>query len=713
MTPRSRHRSIETSLGATGSTWRAPGDSSGSGNQRIGYREKSVILTSALHEYRRLRDQGKPVSVGEFCEKFPDYRKSLLRLIDVEENLGDLGEIDDPFPQVGGEFLGFEILSDLGMGAIARVYLAAEPELGGRIVVIKVAADGTAEAATLGKLQHPNIVQVYSVKRDTESGMTAVCMPYQGSATLTDVLDLVFRDGRAPESAALILDVASRLADMQALRDDDLATSRPDPILAHGSFVDGVVHLGIQLAGALEYAHASGVLHRDLKPSNILLTPHGRPMLLDFNLSFDAAHDAMPRGGTLPYMAPEQIRASLRGEASSDATLDPRPDVFSLGVILYELLTGKLPYGGPPEQLGPEGASLWQLNAHETIPPSICQVNPRVPAPIAAAIERCLATAPSQRFSSLAEVSAALRTHFSHKQRAVRWFRRHRQWCRAALLVMVLVASAAGAYPFFRLPLHQRQYQAAVTAYDQRNYDQAISLVGPAIASHHDFAQALLLRGMCQEAKGRLKDATTDFEQVARIAPSAAVWDHLGCRSYRIGRMHDAAPQFDKAIQLQPNHAKLYLKYAIAASKLPAMSKQAETYATRAIELDGQLTEAYLIRAEIHIKSGNPDGAIRDFKTAISLSPNSRWVKLVVTEKLSSFASKRAELKDYIRNQLEQAVALGLSKKSLTFNNAYRIYVSEPWCIELLSRAGQGTEELKSPIQEMMVPSLPLEIERL
>src|SRR6185436_6231151 len=99
----------------------------------------------------------------------------------VEENLGDLGEFDDPFPQVGGEFLGFEILDDLGMGAIARVYLAAEPELGGRIVVIKVAADGTAEAATLGKLQHPNIVQVYSVKRDATSGMTAVCMPYQGS----------------------------------------------------------------------------------------------------------------------------------------------------------------------------------------------------------------------------------------------------------------------------------------------------------------------------------------------------------------------------------------------------------------------------------------------------------------------------------------------------------------------------------------------------
>ena len=438
MTRPSRHRSMRTSLAGNGSTWRTPNSGSGSGADRLGYREKSLVLTSALHEYRRLRDQGTPVSVGEFCERFPDYRKSLLRLIDVEENLGDLGDIDDPFPEVGGEFLGFEILDDLGMGAIARVYLAAEPELGGRIVVIKVSADGTAEAATLGKLQHPNIVQVYSVKRDATSKMTAVCMPYQGSATLTDVLDLVFRDGQAPASAAVILDVASRLADMEALRDDDLATSRPDPVLIRGSFVDGVVHLGIQLADALEYAHASGVLHRDLKPSNILLTPHGRPMLLDFNLAYDAAHDAMPRGGTLPYMAPEQIRASLKGEAASNVGLDPRPDVFSLGVILYELLTGKLPYGGPPEHLGPEAASLWQLNAHETSPPSIRAANPQVPVPIAAAIERCLAVVPSQRTSSLAELSQALRMHFSRKQRTVRWLHRHAMWCRAALIALAI-----------------------------------------------------------------------------------------------------------------------------------------------------------------------------------------------------------------------------------------------------------------------------------
>src|SRR5688500_7652272 len=99
MTRSSRQRSMGTSLAATGSTWRAPSATGASGGQTLGYREKSLILTSALHEYRRLRGQGKAVSAGEFCQKFPNYRKSLLRLIDVEDNLGDLGEMEDPFPE--------------------------------------------------------------------------------------------------------------------------------------------------------------------------------------------------------------------------------------------------------------------------------------------------------------------------------------------------------------------------------------------------------------------------------------------------------------------------------------------------------------------------------------------------------------------------------------------------------------------------------------
>ena len=94
-------------------------------------------------------------------------------------------------------------------------------------------------------------------------------------------------------------------------------------------------------------------------------------------------------------------------------------------------------------------------------------------------------------------------------------------------------------------------------AYEQREYDQAISLLAPAIDGRPDFANALLLRGMCHDSKNHRKEATQDFENVARIAPSAAIWDRLGCRSYLIGKMSDAASQFEKAIQLDPHNAKL------------------------------------------------------------------------------------------------------------------------------------------------------------
>ena len=100
-----------------------------------------------------------------------------------------------------------------------------------------------------------------------------------------------------------------------------------------------------RLADGLAHAHERGILHRDLKPANILMTDEGQPMLLDFNLSEDSEvrpGAAAAVGGTLPYMAPEHLEA-LRGGASPDA----RSDLYSLGVILYELLTVRRPFPVP------------------------------------------------------------------------------------------------------------------------------------------------------------------------------------------------------------------------------------------------------------------------------------------------------------------------------------------------------------------------------
>src|SRR5439155_9925527 len=116
------------------------------------------------------------------------------------------------------------------------------------------------------------------------------------------------------------------------------------------TYVDAILWIVGRLAEGLAHAHDRGILHRDLKPANVLLTDDGQPMLLDFNLSEDCklrGHAAAARvGGTLPYMSPEQLAAfSDRGRV-----VDARSDLYSLGLILYELLAGRSPF---PAMSGP------------------------------------------------------------------------------------------------------------------------------------------------------------------------------------------------------------------------------------------------------------------------------------------------------------------------------------------------------------------------
>ena len=107
------------------------------------------------------------------------------------------------------------------------------------------------------------------------------------------------------------------------------------------TYVDGVLKIAIQMAEALEAAHEQGILHGDLKPSNVLLTPEGRPLLLDFNLSQDFVRSPSVCGGTLPYMPPEYLRVLARhSEFKRDSEFNAAPDIYSFGALLYELLTG-------------------------------------------------------------------------------------------------------------------------------------------------------------------------------------------------------------------------------------------------------------------------------------------------------------------------------------------------------------------------------------
>src|SRR5262249_32829485 len=156
--------------------------------------------------------------------------------------------------------------------------------------------------------------------------------------TVQDAINVAFYSG-TPTDAKAILDGARFYS-----TPDELGPEREDAgqavSISRRSYVDGVIYVAIQIADALAYAHGQGVFHGDLKPSNVLLTTNGRPLLIDFNLGRDQRAEAGPRGGTLPYMAPEQLRDILSGQDSHDHHIGVRSEVYSFGALVYHLLTG-------------------------------------------------------------------------------------------------------------------------------------------------------------------------------------------------------------------------------------------------------------------------------------------------------------------------------------------------------------------------------------
>ena len=435
---------------------------------------RSVVLDLAYEEYCRRREDGDSPDPDAFCARFPTCKTSLRNLISAhrfmeESSLLSALEAAVSMPKPDEEFLGFTLRSPLGRGAFAQVFLATEAELGDRAVALKISAFGSAEAAILGRLRHDNIVPVYSVRRDPDTGLTAVVMPYLGGATLCDVLDRAFA-GTFPTRARVILDAARR-----ALPAGDLTPDRhpPDRLLERGTYVDGVVRLGVQLADALALTHGQGVLHRDLKPSNILLTPDGKPMLLDFNLSSDPRGSDQRLGGTLPYMAPEHLVATDPTGGGDASQVDARSDLFALGVILFELLTGAHPFGPIPGHL-----TFPQLRDHlrqrqEAGPRPLRQANPQVDRSLARLIERCLTFDPARRPQSAGELATALRRSLSRRRRGWRWAARHSRLVAGALVLALAVGAGAGYRSVQPDPQLRLRWEAGLAAQDRQQYGEA------------------------------------------------------------------------------------------------------------------------------------------------------------------------------------------------------------------------------------------------
>lgn len=263
-------------------------------------------------------------------------------------------------PYIGKRFGSYQIVEQIGQGGMATVFKAYQPSMD-RYVAIKILPSHltedetfvgrfTQEARTLARLEHPHILPVYDYGE--QEGITYLVMRYVKAGTLKDLI--------ARESP-LELEEAARI-------------------------------LG-QVGGAVDYGHSQGVVHRDIKPSNVLIDQHGNTFLTDFGVAKLVAETAQFTAsgaiiGTPAYMSPEQ---------SMGKPVDYRCDIYSLGVVLYELVTGRVPF----EAETPLAVLLKHIN--DPLPPPR-QIQPELPAAVERVILKATAKAPDDRFQSAQEM---------------------------------------------------------------------------------------------------------------------------------------------------------------------------------------------------------------------------------------------------------------------------------------------------------------------
>jgi serine/threonine protein kinase len=373
----------------------------------------------------------------------------------------------------------YEVIAPLGFGGFADVFHCQDLRLG-RDVAVKVLTKkgvGLEEARAAASLEHPHTVQVYDVS-ELGDGTPIMVFRYVEGETLEKRLNQA-KYRRLP------------------LDEDTLRIVR-------------------QVSEALDYAHEQGVIHRDVKPSNIILDPRGNAYLTDFGLAevkksekeTMMSEDVQRRlSGTIPYMAPEQLKEETRGDKHSD--------LYSLGVVVYEMLTGQLPYRGRDVGL------IYQITSSEPLPPTLA--NPELPHGAESVLLRALDKKPEKRYSScqtfaeeLEKATTAYVTASAQYERAQDLFR-SQKWRQALAVFEALEREAPGVKDtthYLEQLRHQVRllelYERAHKAMEQGNYQDALDTLNVLTQLAPDYKVEDIRRqareGLAQEEKRSLDE---------------------------------------------------------------------------------------------------------------------------------------------------------------------------------------------------------------
>jgi serine/threonine protein kinase len=306
----------------------------------------SDLIFEEFHVRRRCADDVDP---QEYIRRFPDQVEELRRLFSLDTAIAAstrAGRRGVPNIDVGDAVDDFDLLASLGEGAFGKVFLARQKSMQ-RLVALKVSADHGEEPQTLAQLDHPHIVRVYDQRQIAERDLRMMYMQFIAGGTLQSVVRMRRSRREEPLTGRDLLLIVDESLDHRGQMPPVESPSRA--WLATAPWWQMVAWMGVRLAKALDYAHGRDVLHRDVKPANVLLDADAQPKLADFNISFcsklEGASPAAFFGGSLPYMSPEQLEACSPKYNRTPDQIDARSDLYSLGVVLWELLTGRLPYG--------------------------------------------------------------------------------------------------------------------------------------------------------------------------------------------------------------------------------------------------------------------------------------------------------------------------------------------------------------------------------
>lgn len=440
--------------------------------------------------------QERRLSAEELCENCPELRDEVQRRIDalcsLEALLGTSTEgtskaskgatvedhsvvaVDAPLAGIPG----YQVLSVLGRGGMGVVYKARQLKAN-RVVALKmILARQYAtlaqklrfqiETEAIARLAHPHIVQLYEVGEcDGLPFFSLEFCPGGG-------LDQKLKERLLPikESAALL----------------------------------------VKVARAMHFAHLRGVVHRDLKPANVLLSADGEPKVTDFGLAkrMDADNDISQTGdvmGTPAYMAPEQAAGQTRG-------IGPAVDVWALGVILYQLLTGQHPFRG-----NDNFETLRKVQSEEPALPS--RLNRRIPRDLETICLKCLHKEPAQRYASAGDLADDLESFQSGRpirarpvgilERGVKWARRRPAAATVAVLATLLVVLVPLA--LLREQVHRAEVGLARQA-------QALALQEAAVQEYHALLNRVRQRGKTRPP-GWTGEGLAELERAARLETPA------------------------------------------------------------------------------------------------------------------------------------------------------------------------------------------------